>query len=87
MAEESQKKNIVVRTDAYTGSQYAQIASVSVTDTDITLEFAYKHPRAEILEAPVVARITMPKEAALGLAELIYKVKQTHEERKRGKNG
>jgi hypothetical protein len=87
MAEETEQKNIIVHTNTFLGSQYAQIAGISVTENDITLEFAYKHPRNEIKEAQVVARVTMPKDAALGLAELIFKVKQSHEERKRSKNG
>ena len=86
MAEQS-PQNITVQTNTVIGSQYAQIVGVVVTDTEITLEFVYKNPREEIKEAQVVARLTLPREAAMGLAETIFKTKQEHEAKKKGKNG
>jgi hypothetical protein len=80
-------QNITVQTNTILGSQYAQIVGVVVSDTEITLEFVYKNPREEIKEAQVVARITLPREAAFGLAETIFKTKQAHEAKKKGKNG
>lgn len=81
-----QNINITVHTNTFIGSQYAQIVGVIVTDTDITLEFVYKNPRNEIKEAQVVSRITMPKNAAYGLAETIFKTRQQHEAKKKGQN-
>jgi hypothetical protein len=86
MAEQS-PQNITVQTNTVIGSQYAQIVGVVVTDIEITLEFVYKNPREEIREAQVVARVTLPREAAMGLAETIFKTKQEHELKKKGKNG
>lgn len=86
MDEKNQPQNINVNTATFIGSQYAQIVGVVVTDTEITLEFVYKNPRAEIKEAQVVSRITLPREAAFGLAETIFKTKQQHEAKKKGKN-
>lgn len=86
MEEQKSPQNINVHTNTFVGSQYAQIVGVVVTDVDITLEFIYKNPRQEIKEAQVVSRVTLPKEAALGLAETIFKTKQQHEAKKKGKN-
>lgn len=79
-----QTQTITVKTNTILGSQYCQIVGVVVTDNDITLEFVYKHPREEIKEAQVVARVTMPKDAAYSLAETIYKTRQQHEAKKKG---
>jgi hypothetical protein len=82
----AQQQGISVNLNTYIGSQYAQIVGVTVTDTEITLEFVYKHPRGDLRLAQVVSRITLPREAAYGLAETIYRVKQQYEAKKRGKN-
>lgn len=87
MAEQQVQKQITVHTTTVLGSQYAQIVGVVITDNDITLEFIYKHPREEIREAQVVSRVTMPKDAAYGLAETIFKTRQQHETKKKGNNG
>ena len=87
MDEQKSPQNITVNTGTFLGSHYAQIVGVTITDTDITLEFVYKNPREEIKEAQVVSRITMPRQAALGLAETIFKTNQSHEAKKKGKNG
>ncbi len=86
MDEQKNPQNIVVRTTTFTGSQYAQIVGVTITDNEITLEFVYKNPRQEIKEAQVVSRVTMPRQAALGLAETIYKTNQAHAKKEKGKN-
>ena len=86
MEEKNKTDNIVVQTNTVLGSQYAQIVGVVVTSTEFTLEFVYKNPREEIKEAQVVARVTLPREAALGLAETIFKTKQQHEARMKGPN-
>lgn len=90
MAESKQKqqKKIMVKTGTFLGSVYSQIVGVTVTDTDITLEFVYKHPRAEITEAQVVSRITLPRAAGEDLAKAILDTVRLHESRKKGeKNG
>jgi len=67
------------------GSTYAQIVGVSVTDMDITLEFVYKNPRAEIKEAQVVSRVTLPRSVGKELADTIINTIKVHEENKKGK--
>lgn len=85
--EDQKPPELSVNTSTFKGSQYAQIVGVSVTDIDITLEFVYKHPNPAIKEAQVVSRITMPKQAAIGLAETIYNTNKQHEAKKKGKHG
>lgn len=87
MADQPTPQEINVNVGSFKGSQYAQIVGVSVTDVDITLEFVYRHPNISIKEAQVIARITMPKQAAIGLAETIYNTNKKHEEKKKGKHG
>lgn len=90
MAELKQRnpKKITVKAGTFLGSVYSQIVGVTVTDTDITLEFVYKHPREEITEAQVVSRITLPRAAGEDLAKAILDTIRLHEARKKGeKNG
>jgi hypothetical protein len=58
-----------VKTGTYVGSTYSQVVGVTVTDTDVTLEFVYVNPRSK--EGEVVSRITMPMLAGEGLAKAI----------------
>lgn len=66
------------------GSTYAQIVGVSVTDVDITLEFVYKNPRAEIKEAQIVSRVTLPQPVGKELADTIINTIKVHETKKKG---
>ena len=86
MADQSPQNIIVIKTGTVIGSKYANIVSVAISDNEITLEFAYKHPRPEIKEAQVVSRVTMPKQTAIDLSHLIYETNRHHEERKKGKH-
>lgn len=84
MAEEIKKpQNLLVNTGTVIGSTYSQIARVTVSDNEITIEFAYVHP-ADITKGQSVARITMPVKAGLDLAELILQIKKIHEKKKEG---
>lgn len=88
MPDQKQPPVLNVRTDTILGSSYSQIVGVSVTDIDITLEFVYKHPRQEVKDAQVVARVTLPRQAAQELAETIINTIKLHEAKKKGqKNG
>ncbi len=78
-------QEISVNATTIVGSTYAQIVGVSVTDTEITLEFVYKHPRPDVKEAQVVSRVTLPIQAAEGLAKTIIDTMKMHEARKAGK--
>lgn len=89
MTEVKQKQpQITVNVGTFLGSVYSQIVGVTVTDTDITLEFVYKHPREDIKEAQVVSRVTLPRLAGEDLAKAILDTIRLHEARKKGeKNG
>lgn len=81
-------RKINVKTGATFGSTYAQFVGVVVTDFDITLEFAYLDPRPGTEEAQVVARVTLPRPVAEGLAKTIVDTAAEHEAKKKGnKNG
>jgi Protein of unknown function (DUF3467) len=81
---ENAKKELIVNTSTVIGSTYAQIARVTITDIEITIEFAYVHP-ADPTQGQSVARVTMPVKAGIDLANMIRMVEQTHEKRKKGK--
>ncbi|MDP3988362.1 MAG: hypothetical protein Q8P80_04435 [Candidatus Levybacteria bacterium] len=80
-------RKINVKTETTLGSTYAQIVGVVVTDFDITLEFAYLNPRQGTEEAQVVARVTLPRPAAEGLAKTIIDIVAQHEAKKKEKHG
>lgn len=85
MAEEEKKpQNLLVNTNTVIGSTYSQIARVTVSDNEITIEFAYVHP-ADPTQGQSVARVTMPIKSGVSLAETILQTKQMHEKRKEGK--
>ncbi len=68
------EKQVKVRSNTVTGTVYSQLVGVTITDTDLTLEFVYVNPRPNQdggLEGDVVARVTLPIEAAKGLPEII----------------
>ena len=86
----SQKQErINVKSDKVNGSLYSQMVGVTVTDTELTLEFVYVNPRpnpSQEKEGQVVARITLPRKAAEGLAEIIVNTVKQHEDKKGRKN-
>lgn len=85
MAEEKkEQKQLRVNAGTVIGSQYAQIVGVTVTDTEITLEFVFKHPREDVDEAQVVSRVTLPRPAGEDLASAITNTIKLHESKKKG---
>lgn len=82
--EDKKAQELIVNTSTIIGSTYAQIARVTVSNVEVTLEFAYVHP-ADITKGQSVARITMPIVAAHNLAETILRTEQIHQKRKEGK--
>lgn len=84
MAEEKQPQNVVINAGTVVGSTYAQAFRVTVSDAEITIEFAYLHP-ADPTQGQSVARITMPISAGIKLGETIIATKKLHEKRKDGK--
>lgn len=82
--EKSKQIEFVVNTGTVVGSQYAQLARVTVSDIDVTIEFGYVHP-ADPTQGQSVARITMPIVAAHELGEQILKIEKLHKTRKEGK--
>lgn len=84
MAEEKKPQNLLVNTGAVIGSTYSQIARVTVSDNEITIEFAYVHP-ADPTQGQSVARVTMPVKAGISLAQTILQLKNIHDKKKEGK--
>lgn len=74
----------IINTGTVVGSTYAQLANVTVTDIDITLEFAFIHPRDKTM-GQVVARVTLPRQVGEELAKIILTTAQMYEKRKGGK--
>jgi len=87
MTENTKEIKINVKSDTIIGTNYAQISSITVTDTDVTMEFVYVNPRPPVTEGKVVARITMPLKSAQGLSKGIVDTIKKHEEKKGKKNG
>jgi hypothetical protein len=87
MAEDTKEPKINIKSGTVIGSTYSQIGSVVVSDVDVTLEFIYINPRQPITEGNVVARITMPRASADGMAKAIVNTIKEHEEKKGKKNG
>ncbi len=83
MANKDEPRQIRVNAGTIVGSTYAQIVGVTVSDTEITLEFVYKHPREDINEAQVVSRVTLPRPAGEELASAIVNTIKIHEAKKK----
>jgi len=79
-----QQVETVVNTGTVIGSTYSQMARVTVSDDVLTIEFGYVHP-ANPTQGQSVARITMPINGGIKLAELILQIKRLHEKKKEGK--
>lgn len=82
--EPQKQRSLVVNAGTVIGSTYSQTARVTVSNTEMTIEFAYVHP-ADPTQGQSVARVTMPVKAGLGLAETILQLAKIHEKRKEGK--
>lgn len=79
-------REIKVKPLTFFGSQFSQATTVTVTDTDVTLDFIYIHPNESVEEAQVVSRITMPKVAALELVKSINETINKHEKKSSKEN-
>lgn len=82
-----QQKPVRVKANTFIGTVYSQLVSVTITDNDLTLEFVYINPRSmtegtEVLEGEVVARVTLPLEAAKGLPDAVRDTLTKHFEKK-----
>lgn len=79
---------VEVKAGTVVGSTYAQIVGISVTDTDLTLEFVFVNPRPRVdgkKEGQVVSRVTLPINAGLGLANVITETINQHIKKRSGK--
>lgn len=90
MAEDnlSVENKIKVNTGSYVGSQYSQLVGISVTDTDITIEFVFVNPRPNLngeKDGQVVSRVTLPVSASLVLANAIQETVNKHLKKRSGK--
>ncbi|MCL5747006.1 MAG: DUF3467 domain-containing protein [Patescibacteria group bacterium] len=74
----------VINTGTVVGSAYSQIARVTVTDIDLTIEFAYINP-SDVTKGQVVARVTLPLGSGIALAQTILQTQNLHEKKKKGK--
>lgn len=74
---------IEINTKTTIGTAYSQVASVTVSNIDITIEFAYVNPRNK--RGEVVARVTMPRIAGESLAKVIANTVEQHESLKKRK--
>lgn len=77
-----QPKETVIDAGTFVGSKYAQFVSVSITDIDVTLEFAFINPRDK--KGQVVSRVTLPLLAGIDLAQTILTTQKMHEQKKGG---
>lgn len=73
----------VINTSTFTGSMYSQVVGISVTDIEVTLEFAFINPRDKT-KGEVVSRVTLPKIVAVNLAKTILITLDIHEKKKKG---
>lgn len=71
----------VINSGTVIGSTYSQAVNVTVTDIDVTIEFAFIFPN-DPTKGQVVSRVTMPKSTGVQLAELILTTDKIHEKRK-----
>lgn len=81
MADPKEQKQVTIRSNTVTGTEYSQLVGITITDIDLTLEFVYINPRPNkdgISEGEVVARVTLPVEAAKNLSEGISDTLRKH---------
>lgn len=74
MTPEKKQKQFIIKSNTVIGTVYSQFVSVTITDIDLTLEFVYINPRPnkeDALQGEVVARVTLPIEAAQDLSGVI----------------
>lgn len=67
---------IAINTETILGTQYSQVASITISDLDITLDFVYVNPQTK--KGIVVSRVTMPKVSGEQLANLILQTIKQH---------
>lgn len=80
-----EQKQLIVKSNTITGTAYSQLVGVTITDIDLTLEFVYINPRQNkegVQQGEVVARVTLPIEAARGLSESITDTLTKHFKKK-----
>ena len=77
----SKPVDIKVNPSTVIGTTYSQLVSVTVTDTEVTLEFIYVNPRTKD-EGQVVSRVTLPLQTAKSLDLAISETIKNHEQKK-----
>ncbi|OGD92556.1 hypothetical protein A2697_04695 [Candidatus Curtissbacteria bacterium RIFCSPHIGHO2_01_FULL_41_44] len=81
----AEKKEIpqktIINASTIIGSAYSQLASVTVTNIDMTIEFIFINPR-DPSSGQVVSRVTLPKKVGLKLAEVIVNTNKINEKRR-----
>lgn len=84
MADSKTPIKTTINAGTVTGSTYAQLVNISVTEIDLTLEFAFINPR-DPSTGQVVSRVTMPHKVGFELARLILTTMKMQEKRKERK--
>jgi len=77
---QNKPKELNINASSFVGSQYSQLVGVTVTGTEITLEFIYINAR-DGTKGEVVSRITLPSHIGINLAETITKTISEHKEK------
>jgi len=72
-----------IKSDTVIGSKYAQAATITVSDIDITIEFIFINQRSK--EGETISRITLPRPSGEDLAKTILTTVKSHELKKKGK--
>ena len=84
MVDENKGAQIDIKTGTCTGSHYAQIVGITVSDDNtITLDFVFVHPR-EKTKGEVISRVTLPRKVGEELASLIQMTVKMHDGKKKG---
>lgn len=73
---------ITINAGTTIGSKFAQFASVSVSEFDVTLEFVYINPRDK--SGQVISRITLPRPIGLDLANTILMTAKVNDKKVKG---
>lgn len=79
------EKLLIVKSNTVIGTVYSQVVGVTITDIDLTLEFVYLNPRPNSdgkSQGEVVARVTLPIQAAQSLSDTITNTLLKHIDKK-----
>ena len=73
----AQPQEVEVNSNTVIGSQFAQVVGVSVSDTDVMLEFVFVNPQIKN-HGQTVSRVTIPYKTAEDLSRIIIDTLKKH---------